>query len=754
MRRLISRAVPGSLEGVSPLLAPLLLARGVDTHDKLRAFLHPSAQDLYDPFLMPDMEKACRIIRETIDVGESIVIYGDYDCDGVCASVIMLEALKSLGARAEVYIPSRKEEGYGLNPAAMQTLAGRQHRLMITVDCGITAVEEIALAKSLGMNVILTDHHTPPNPLPAADAILHPQLGGYPCSNLCGAGTAYKLACALSGKQILSTLPLCALATVADMVPLLGENRTLASLGLAAMSDTSIVGLRALMRVSGIRSGEAVTGQQAGFQLAPRINACGRMETAQIALELLSTRDPARAAELADTSDGLNARRKSLENQILEQANAQASSLDLCTERAIVIEGEGWEGGVVGLAAGRLAERYGYPTVILSRDGDVCVGSARSACGVDLYQALSACSDLFTRFGGHKQAAGLTLPAENVPEFRLRLSDAVAKQLEGRTLMPETAYDGELQLSDITLDLIGSLRLLEPFGTGNPAPVFLLRDVEALTARAVGSEGAHLKLTLSQGACMLDAIAFRMGTLASSLRGMCSLAVTPVSNTFNGITSPECRVEAIASMQRQFSRPANDEAAVILQEMARLCRIDNFSGLPVQLEMLPVPQEDQGTLYLCRTAASAVRITAAYPHLDILDETQADPRAYSAVWLCDALAFPGPYRRVILCDGLLCPQEFAKLRELLPQAEILALPRSAELNSALMLMRFSIDELRAFYVTLRKGGTFDRKDPRTDAMLRVLYRVGLTDDIGLLQPAQHCDPAADPLFQLIQGSEH
>lgn len=753
MRRLVSRAVPGSLEGVSPLLAPLLLARGVDTPDKLHAFLHPSAQNLYDPFLMPDMEKAYRMIQEAVGHGESIVIYGDYDCDGVCASVIVLEALKSLGAHAEIYIPSRKEEGYGLNTAAMRLLAERKHRLMITVDCGITAVEEIALAKSLGMNVILTDHHTLPDPLPAADAILHPQLGGYPCSNLCGAGTAYKLACALSGKQILPTLPLCALATVADMVPLLDENRTLAALGLAAMSDTSIIGLRALMRVSGIRGGEAVTGQQAGFQLAPRINACGRMETAQIALELLSTKDPARAAELADAADGLNARRKSLENQIQEQANAQASALDLCTERAIVIEGEGWEGGVVGLAAGRLAERYGYPTVILSRDGDVCVGSARSACGVDLYQALSACSDLFTRFGGHKQAAGLTLPAENVPEFRHRLSDAVARQLEGRTLMPETAYDGELRLSDITLDLIDSLRMLEPFGTGNPAPVFLLRDVEALTARAVGSEGAHLKLTLSQDTCMLDAIAFRMGMLASSLRGICSLAVTPVTNTFNGHTSPECRVEAIASMQRCFSRPASDEATVILQELARLCRINYFSGLPAQLEMLPEPQSDQGTLYLCRTAASAARIAAAYPQLDILDDAQADPRAYSAVWLCDALAFPGPYRRVILCDGLLCPQEYARLRELLPQAEVLALPRSAALKSALMLMRFSIEELRAFYVTLRKGGSFDRKDPRTDAMLRVLCRVGLTDDAGHLQPAQPCDPAADPLFQLIQGSE-
>ncbi|MBR6299728.1 MAG: single-stranded-DNA-specific exonuclease RecJ [Clostridia bacterium] len=753
MRRLISRAVPGLLEGVSPLLAPLLLARGVDTPDKLRVFLHPAAQDLHDPFLMPDMEKACRMIRETIDLGKHIIIYGDYDCDGVCASVIMLEALKSLGAHAEVYIPSRKEEGYGLNTAAMHKLAEKQYRLMITVDCGITAVEEIALAKSLGMNVILTDHHTPPDPLPAADAILHPQLGGYPCSSLCGAGTAYKLACALSGKQIIPTLPLCALATVADMVPLLGENRTLAALGLAAMADTSNIGLRALLRVSGLRTGEAVTGQQAGFLLAPRINACGRMETAQIALELLSTDDPVRAAELADTADGLNARRKSLENMVLEQANAQASALDLCTGHAIVIEGEGWESGVVGLAAGRLAEYYGYPTVILSREGDICVGSARSACGVDLYQALSACSDLFTRFGGHKQAAGLTLPAENVSELRIRLSDAVAKQLQGRTLMPETVYDGELRLTDITLDLISSLGMLEPFGTGNPAPVFLVRDVEALSARAVGSGGSHLKLTLGQDTCILDAIAFRMGTLASSMRGICSLAITPVANTFNGRTSPECRIEAIASMQRFFSRPANEDALAILQELAHLCRIDNFSGLPAQLEMLPAPQNDQGTLYLCRTAASAARITAAYPQLDILDDTQSDPRAYSAVWLCDVLTFPGPYRRVILCDGLLCPQEYAKLRDLLPQAEILAMPRSAELNNALMLLRFSIEELRAFYVALRKNGTFDRKNPRTDAMLRVLCRVGLTDETGHLQPAQPCDPAADSLFQLIQGGE-
>lgn len=252
---------------------------------------------------------------------------------------------------------------------------------------------------------------------------------------------------------------------------------------------------------------------------------------------------------------------------------------------------------------------------------------------------------------------------------------------------------------------------------------------------------------------MLDAIAFRMGSLASSIRGICSLAVAPVANTFNGRTSPECRIEAIASMQRRFSRSADEEAHILLQELARLCRIDIFSDVPAQLEMLPAPQGDQGTLYLCRTAATATRIVEAYPQLDILDSPQADPRAYNAVWLCDTMTFPGPYHRVILCDGLLCPQEYTKLLSMLPQAEILALPRSKELDSALKLLRFSIEDLRAFYIMLRKGGSFDRKNPRTDAMLRVLCRVGLTDDIGHLQPAQSCDPAADPLFQLIQGGE-
>ena len=752
MHRLISRAAPGTLPGLPPVIAQLLLARGVDSPQAAQAFLHPDESMLHDPLRMQNMQVACDLIRGAVRQGHSIVVYGDYDCDGVCASVIAQEALQTLGAQAEVYIPSRKEEGYGLNAAAIEMLA-QKHQLMITVDCGITAVEEVALAKSLGMRVIVTDHHTIPPTLPPADVVLHPQLGDYPCPHLCGAGVAYKLACALTGRQTLPSLPLCGLATIADMVPLLGENRVLAALGLQAMQTAQRPGLRALLSVAGIKSGDSVSGTQAAFQLAPRINACGRMDTARIALELLSTRDALRAVEMAEQADALNARRKNIEQRILEAADQQVRQSDLCAQRAIVVMGEGWESGVVGLVAGRLAERYGYPTVALSREGDVCVGSARSACGVDLYQALSACADLFTRFGGHKQAAGLTIPAERVPEFLPRLSAAVEQQLDGRTLMPETHYDAELKLSDISLELINQLAQLEPFGMGNPAPVFLLDAVDVVSARAVGAENAHLKLTLSQDGAMMDAIAFQIGARAGTLYGLCSLAVSPTANTFGGKTTAECRVEAIGRAQARFSSDESAEALAILQELSRFCRIETICPPDSLAFDWPAPTGDQGTLFLCRTAETAARVCAQYPQLDILQDVAVDPRAYNAVWLCDQAACRGPYRRLVLCDGLLCGQEAALLKALYPQAELIALPQSAALQGRLNSLRFSLDDLRALYVQLRGSRRAEDSQPRVAAMLAVLRRLHLISEQNQVLDAHKCDPTADLLYQLIQGSE-
>ena len=750
MHHLISRGVPGALPGLPPILGSLLLNRGVDTPEKAAAFLHPDEGQLHDPCLMENMGAAVRVIRRAIEEGQSIVVYGDYDCDGVCASVILLETLKSLGAKAEIYIPSRKDEGYGLNCEAVRQLA-QNHQLLITVDCGVTSVEEAALARELGMTVIITDHHTIPALLPPADVLLHPQLGDYPCPFLCGAGVAYKLSCALAGKQILPSLELCALATIADMVPLLDENRALAALGLKSMQTTLRPGLRALLSVAGVRGGETISGTQAAFQLAPRINACGRMETAQIAVKLLTADNALTAMELAQQADGLNARRKNIEQRILEEADSQVRQMDLVKYRVIVAVGDNWESGVVGLAAGRLAERYGYPTVVLSQDGDTCVGSARSACGVDLYQALAACADLFSRFGGHKQAAGLTMAASDVETFRERLSQAVEAQLQGRPLAPETAYDCELSLSDVTLELIETIDRLEPFGMGNPAPVFLLKNADVAAARAVGAEGAHLKLTLSQDGALLDAIAFRMGDRAGTLHGLCDLAVTPVANTFGGRTAAECRIEAIGSAQARFLTGEAAESMALLQEFEHFCRINDISGDVAAADTLPAPEGTQGTLYLCRTADSAARIAALYPMLDVC--TAADPRAYNAVWLCAEMKRLGPYRRIVLCDGLLSLHEAACLSRLYPGAEIVALPLSAALRERLEALRFSVEEMRALYVALRQGYQPDRGDPHMEAMVRVLQSMELIGPDCQLLPAHKSDPLKDPLYRMIQGGE-
>lgn len=748
MHRLISRGRPGALPGYPPLIASLLLARGVDTPEKAAAFLRPDESQISDPFLMQGMSAACALIRQTIQAGAPIVVYGDYDCDGVCASAILWEALRGLGARAEVYIPHRKEEGYGLNEAAVRRLAD-SHRLLITVDCGITSVEEVALARSLGMRVIVTDHHTPPPDLPAADVLLHPARGG--CPLLCGAGVAYKLACALSGENVLPTLELCALATIADMVPLLEENRALAALGLTRMRFTRRPGLRALLNVAGIPAGAEISGTQAAFQLAPRVNACGRMETARIAFDLLTADDPLRAAQLAEQADALNARRKNIERRILEEADAQVQAMDLCARRAIVVMGEGWESGVVGLVAGRLAERYGYPTVALSREGDACVGSARSACGVDLYQALAECRDLFSRFGGHRQAAGLTLREPDPEPLARRLSQAVARQLDGRALMPETAYDAPIRLRDVTLELIEDLKRLEPFGMGNPAPVFLVEGAEVLSARAVGAEGAHLKLTLGQEDALMDAIAFQMGGRAGTLRGRCDLAVSPVANTFGGKTAAECRVEAIGGTSARFFCDETAESQEILQELIRFCRIDKDSVKARAVEAPPPPEGSQGTLYLCRTAQTAQAVADRFPGLDLPE--RPSPQAYHALVRLGPLRAWGPYRRVALCDGALCPQELARLQALYPQAELYALPRSAALNARLAALRFTLEDLRALYVLLRGGRRPDLSDPRQAAMAAVLQSMALIGPQLQMLPARKADPARDPLYQLIQGSD-
>lgn len=753
MHRFICRGDSGHIPGIPDHIAHLLIARGADTYEKAMAFLHPSAENLHDPMLLHDIKKALPLLHDAIARSAPIVIYGDYDCDGVCATAILVETITRLRGTVRAYIPHRKTEGYGLNADAVRKLA-QPGALMITVDCGITSVQEVALAKELGMQVIITDHHTPQEELPPADAIVHAALGDYPCKTLCGAGTAWKIACALEGRVVYESTDLAALATIADMVPLLEENRVIAALGLKEMEKPLHPGLHALLRIAGIEPGSAISGTQAAFQLAPRINACGRMDTAMIALNLVLARDFAKAEMLANTADKLNAQRKNVEQRIFEMADEQVQKMDLCHGRAIIVEGENWESGVVGLAAGRLAERYGYPSVALAREDGVCVGSARSASGVDLYQALYDCRDLFVRFGGHKQAAGLTIEEKNIPVFRERLSEAVRKQLGDRPPMPETVYDSELALKDVTVPFIESLTALEPFGMLNPAPVYLLKGAEVLAARAVGADMSHLKLLLSQEGVQRDAIAFHMGARAGVIHGQSDLAVTPVVNAFRGKVSAECRVEAVGRSQTRFALGKDHESLALLQELSALCRINN-SCVPVDIAPFNEgawQEETQGTLLLCRTAETANRMCRLYPHYDAVNTDAMEPRAYNAVWLCEKAVYRGPYKRVVLCDGLICPQEYAHIRALYPNAEIYAAKRTEAIRACFALLNCSVEELRNAYRTLRSGQTPDLSVPKDAAIAHILANMELISlsPAPQLLPMQKKSPEDDPLYQLIR----
>ena len=403
-----------------PWLSDLLRSRGINTPEKAEAFLHPSLSRLHDPMAMQDMDKALRLIREAVDREEGIQVYGDYDCDGVCAASIMWETLTEYAAsvgkapKIEWRIPSRHGEGYGLNCAAVREIA-REHRLLITVDCGITNHEEVRLAQLLGMRVIVTDHHQLAETPSPADAALNPLLGSYPFRRLCGAGVALKVCQALLGMEALRRrLDLAALATVADLVLLADENRAIVSEGISAILNTDRPGLRALLLLAGI--GEKLTSTDIAFRLAPRINAGGRMEEADQCVRLLLSRDQAEAEQIARHLEENNAARKSEQNRITAEAeDLMRTQVCFRQDLAVVVMGEGWNSGIIGLAAGNLCEKYHFPTIVLSNQNGTATGSCRSIPGVDIHKLLSRCSDLFLRFGGHEQAAGLTMQAELVP---------------------------------------------------------------------------------------------------------------------------------------------------------------------------------------------------------------------------------------------------------------------------------------------------------------------------------------------------
>ena len=529
--------------GLPPLCAAVLCARGVDTAPAASAFLAHGPNLLHDPFLLRDMEKAVERISRAIREQETVAVYGDYDVDGITATCLLTQFLRTLGGQVVSYIPDRTEEGYGLNNHAIDALARQGVTLIVTVDCGITAAQEVEYARALGVDVVITDHHQCKEVLPQAVAVVDPRRPdcSYPFPDLAGVGVALKLALALTAPDqrsqvLLDYGELAAIGTVADVMLLQGENRALVHLGLERLADCSRPGLQALLREAGCPRGQVPTTVTIGYGLAPRINAAGRMEQAGTALELLLTQDPQRGQELAQELCQLNRLRQAIELEIFQHCDQLLTHTPALSAPVIVLAGEGWHQGVIGIVASRLAEKYACPAFMISLDGDKGKGSCRSFGGFNLFGALERCAPLLDSYGGHELAAGFSIRRDNIPAFRAALCQLV-EEFAGHQPM-ESSLDVDCEIPHCSLlstHDVESLSLLEPFGSGNPKPVFLLRSVCVLSHTDVGG-GRHLKLKLRRDGVAMDAIFFSANTAACGIENgqRLDIAFTLQINQFRG----------------------------------------------------------------------------------------------------------------------------------------------------------------------------------------------------------------------------
>jgi single-stranded-DNA-specific exonuclease len=544
-------ALAGAL-GLSETTASVLVRRGYGDPEKAQAFLDAALPE-HDPFLLGDMEAACAAIRGAIDSGTPICVHGDYDVDGICATALAVTVLRGLGAEVSWHLPSRFEEGYGISGETLARLAEGDTGLVLTVDCGITAVDEVALANELGLQVVVTDHHRAGETLPACPVVAT-RPSSYPFPELCGTGVVYKLAQALGGEGLDKQLDLVALATVADVVPLLDENRGLVAAGLKRLAVTTNPGLRALMSAARVDPATADAGA-IGFRLAPRINAAGRLGHPGTALELLLTDDTNEADRLAGELETLNRDRQAVEDRILREALAQVAEWPEAKQRrrGYVLAGEDWHRGVIGIVASRLVERFHRPVVLIAGGEDEWTGSGRSIPVFDLHRALGACSDLLGRWGGHRAAAGLSIRRENVESFAEAFAARAAQELSDEDLAPLVHVDAVVRGSELTLDLCAEMERLAPFGLGNPGVTLLAVGCELSELGAVG-EGKHLKLAVKADGTRSGAIAFGQGGQLDRYRRPVryDVAFKLAANQWNGTVSPQLVVKRIFDTPDRF----------------------------------------------------------------------------------------------------------------------------------------------------------------------------------------------------------
>ena len=545
--------------GIDRVLAQLLVQRGIETFEQARSFFRPSLDDLHDPFLMKDMAVAVERLHKAVISEEKILVYGDYDVDGTTAVSLVYSFLKRYTSAVDFYIPDRYDEGYGLSVKGIETAEKGGYGLIITLDCGIKAIQKIKLAKDKGIDVIVCDHHLPEEELPPAVAVLDPKRSddSYPFDDLCGCGVGFKLVQGYSQKYgipfdtLEPLLDLCAVSIASDLVLMTGENRILAHYGLKTLNENPRNGFRALMNLSNLEPGH-VGIDDIVFKLGPRINAAGRMETGRLAVELLTAEEQGEAMIIAQRINENNNNRKNIDREITAEAlDMVESGGALASENTTIVYNPKWNKGVVGIVASRLVEAFFKPTVVLTRSNGFITGSARSVQGFDLYSAIESCADLLENFGGHMYAAGLTLKEENLPEFARRMDSMVKGKISDEMIVPAVDIDAKLGFDNITPKFSRILKQFQPFGPGNTNPVFITENVyDAGNGRKVGAGGVHLKLDLiqeSQPYHRIPAIGFNMSEYYDYIRegNAMDVCYSIVENYYKGNSSLQLRLRDI-----------------------------------------------------------------------------------------------------------------------------------------------------------------------------------------------------------------
>lgn len=535
---------------ISLLLARILVNRGIDTEEKIRKFLYPSLDDLYDPYKLNDMELAVKRIEDAIAQNEKITIYGDYDVDGITSVTILKQFLDEQSANVDYYLPNRLNEGYGLNSNALQKIKNRGTQLLITVDCGISAYDEIEFAKSLGIDVIVTDHHECPAILPKALAVIDPKRDDstYPFNSLAGVGVTFKLIHALSmemnlpKENYLKFLDIVCLGTVADIVPLIEENRVIVKYGLEYIRNTTNIGLKALISVSGYSS---IDSSAISFGLAPRINACGRMGEAESALKMLLTHDENEAINIANILQEKNKERQEVEKGIMQDAINKIESEKMYEDNIIVVGSENWFHGVIGIVASKITETYYKPSILVCFENESGKGSGRSIDGFDLHEALNSCSEHLQKYGGHEMAIGLSIEKEKFNEFKNAIVKYANEKITEEHL-PVIKIDAEINVRDANGKIVEELKLLEPYGESNMPPIFMYKNIKVDSIRTLSND-KHLKLNVKEGNIVFDAIAFNMGDKKDSIRmgDKVDILFNLEVNRFNGRETIQLNVKDI-----------------------------------------------------------------------------------------------------------------------------------------------------------------------------------------------------------------